>query len=101
MYSNTLNLLFNIIPYRRKVYNKVTVQGRVVNTYFAAKSKRNLLIVCIIWVVILAVLWADWFIPFLPGEELHWYWITILFTISSGILLLGILMLKLMKKTQW
>lgn len=39
MYSNILNLLFNIIPYRRKVYKKVTVQGRVVNTYFATKSK--------------------------------------------------------------
>ena len=69
--------------------------------FYAAKSKRNLIIVCLIWLVILVVLWLDWFIGFLPGEDLHWYWITICASIAVGIILIGLLIMRLMKKTQW
>ena len=69
--------------------------------YFAAESKRNLLIVCVIWLVLLIVLWLDWFVPFLPGEDLHWYWITISCSIAVGVIAIGILIMKLMKKTKW
>ncbi|NHK30544.1 MAG: hypothetical protein FK730_04290 [Asgard group archaeon] len=69
--------------------------------HYATNSKRNLVIVCIIWGIVLAVLWPNFFLTFLPGEELHWYWITISSTIAVGIIGIGILILKLLKKTQW
>ncbi|NPD89012.1 MAG: hypothetical protein HGN29_09810 [Asgard group archaeon] len=69
--------------------------------FFAARSKRNLLIVCIIWIIILAVLLTHWFYPFIPGVELHWYWVTIAWFISCGVVTGGILTLKLLKKTEW
>ncbi len=45
--------------------------GTVGAIYFAAKSKRNLLIVSSIWIAILIVLWIDWFLRFLPRVEIH------------------------------
>ncbi len=75
--------------------------GLIGAIYFSARSKRNLLIACTLWLVILIILWVDWFVRFLPGVETHWYWITIVWTISCGVLGLGILILKLLKKTQW
>ena len=68
---------------------------------FASKDKRNLLYICIVWSIVLIVLWLNWFLLFLPGEELHWYWITISATIAVGVIAIGILVMKLMKKTQW
>ena len=69
--------------------------------YFAAREKRNLLIVSIIWIVTLIILWLDWFLTFLPGQEVHWMWITIVWSLSCVIVALGIMTLKLLKKTQW
>ncbi len=75
--------------------------GLVGSIFFAARAKRNLLIVGIVWIAFLVVLWVDWFLRFLPGVELHWYWITIVYTASFGALLLGLLSLKLLNKTGW
>ena len=77
------------------------VGGLVGAIFFAARSKRNLLIASLIWIAFLVILWVDWFVGYLPGVDLHWYWITIAWSISSGVLLIGVLMLKLLKKTQW
>ncbi len=75
--------------------------GLVGSMFFGARALRNLFIVLFIWVAFLVVLWVDWFIPFLPGLDLHWYWITIVYTASFGVLLLGTFILKLVNKTEW
>ncbi len=75
--------------------------GSIGAILIAVKSKRNLLIVCLVWVAVLVILWVHWFYPYIPGIPLHWYWITIVVTIGFGILVVCILTLKLMKKTQW
>ena len=75
--------------------------GLIGAIYFGARSKRNLLIVSLIWAAVLIFLWIDQFVQFLPGVEEHWFWVTIAWSISCGVLLLGLIVLKLVKKTQW
>ncbi len=70
--------------------------------FFAAKDKRNLLIVCIVWIVVLAFLWLNYILDFIPGADFEqWQLITISATIAVGVIAVGILVMKLMKKTQW
>ena len=75
--------------------------GLIGAIFFSAKSKRNLLIASIIWIAFLVILWVDWFVEYLPGVDLHWYWITIVWSISCRVLAIGVIILKLLKKTQW
>ena len=75
------------------------VFGRIL---FAAKDKRNLLIVCIVWILVLVFLWLNYVLDFIPGADpVQWYWITIAGTIAVGVIAIGILVMKVMKKTQW
>ena len=70
--------------------------------YYAAKSKRNLIIVCIIGIAILVFFWMNYILNFIPGADFEqWHWVTISFTIAVGIILVGILIMKLLKKTEW
>jgi hypothetical protein len=75
--------------------------GVVGAIYIGARSRRNFLSVSIIWIAFLIILWLDRFLDYLPGVDLHWYWITVVWSISCGVLALGVFILKMLKKTQW
>ena len=69
---------------------------------YAARSKRNLLSVTIVWIVLLVFFWVHNIWPFIPSVDMvQWNWVTISLSIGAGIVLLGILVMRLLKKTQW
>lgn len=74
-----------------------TIIGGVVGSiFFMSESKRNEKIIAIIWAVILVLLWV--FYPYFPGETIVWMWTAIIWSIIGGILVLGLYIIKRIKK---
>lgn len=69
---------------------------------YAARSKLYLLIVSLVWIVLIIFLWMNYALNFIPGADMaQWKWVTIIGTISACIVALGVLMMKILKKTEW
>jgi peptidoglycan/LPS O-acetylase OafA/YrhL len=59
---------------------------------FMGESKKNEIIVGIIWAVILVILWI--FYPLIPGDKLPWTWVVIVWMIIGGIMDIGLWIFK-------
>jgi hypothetical protein len=78
------------------------IGGIVGSIIYAARNKRNLVIVAIVWIVLIIFFWVHNLWPFIPGADMvQWNWITISLSIGAGIVLIGILLMKFLKKTEW
>ena len=101
-YSWWPNWLFDIFTWMWIAIGWSALGGIFGSITFAAKSKIKLLIVALIWIVILLFFWINYFLDFIPGVDmLTWYWVTIACSIAVGVIIIGILIMKLLKKTNW
>jgi peptidoglycan/LPS O-acetylase OafA/YrhL len=101
-YSWWSNWLFDIFTWMWIAIAWSALGGIVGSIVFSTKSKRNLLIVVIVWGIVLIFFWLNYFLEFIPGTDMtQWLWVTIICTIGVVTISLGILTMKLLKKTQW
>lgn len=59
---------------------------------FMSESKKNTIIIGVIWAVILVIIWI--FYPYISGDKLAWIWVVIIWIIIGGIMAIGLLIFK-------